>query len=103
MKTIKFLKFNLMAIVAVFVINTAMSFSKPEKKEGSQTFYYSSSGMSAGDFAIPSHWQPGNPGDCETEGLKPCTIVVPEGQTLSGFLAGKNNDAVLAVSIGRRP
>lgn len=92
-----------MAIVAVLFVNTAMSFKKPEKKVVSQTFYYSSSGMAAGDFAIPSHWQLGNPDDCETEGLKPCTIVVPEGQTLSGILAGKNNDAVLAVSIGRRP
>ncbi|MCZ2085765.1 MAG: hypothetical protein LC112_15965 [Flavobacteriales bacterium] len=103
MKFNQFLKFNLMAIVAVLFVNTAMSFKKPEKKAVSQTFYYSYSGMTEGDFADPGHWQAGDPGDCETEGLKPCTIIIQDNETLGGVLAGKDNQAVLDRSVGRKP
>lgn len=103
MKINSFIKTNAVAIAALLFAGCVMSFKVAEKKVAPITYYYVYSGMAAGDFAAPGHWQTADPGDCDTDGLKPCKIIVKDGQTLSGVLSGKDNNGVLSISLGRRP
>ena len=74
-----------------------------EKVENVNTqYFYTSSDMSAGAFAEPSHWSTTNAnGECgEPQPIRPCQITVSAGNTLNSVLSGKNNNAVLAISQG---
>ena len=99
----QFLKINAIAILAVMFTGSIMSFKLWEKKSVPVTYFYNSSDITAGAFANTSHWQTTNASACEDEGERPCSIVVPDGQTLSGVLSGKNNDQVLSMSTNRKP
>lgn len=104
MKIKQFLKINAIAILAVMFTGSIMSFKLWEKKSAPITYFYNSTNITAGAFANPSHWQTTNDGvSCEDDGERPCSIVVPDGQTLSGVLAGKNNVQVLSMSPNRKP
>jgi hypothetical protein len=98
-----FLKTNVIGIVAVLFAISLMSFSIWKKDSASITYFYNSSDISAGAFAEPSHWQTTNASACEEEGERPCSIVVPDGQTLNDVLSGKTNSQVLSMSPNRKP
>ncbi len=104
MKMQTFLKTNALAIMALLFAGSIMSFKIAEDNADSTTYFYNSEDVSTGAFANVSHWQTTNDGvSCEDDGERPCSIVVPDGQTLSGVLAGKNNVQVLSMSPNRKP
>ncbi len=109
MKTISFLKKHLIWGMALMIGLVAMSFNssskkaEPVKETKSTTYYYNSTDVNPNAFAVVSHWSTSNSDMCETDGERPCRIIVPEGQSLSNILAGKDNDGVLAVALGRKP
>ena len=91
-----FLKTNVIGIVTVLFALILMSFSLWKEDNASITYFYNSNDISAGAFAEPSHWQTTNASACEEEGERPCSIVVPDGQTLNDVLSGKTNSQVLS-------
>jgi len=103
MKTIKFLKSSFMPVVAIVTAGLTMSFEMAEKAD--TTYYYNSTDTSANAFADAGHWMVGDPEeqDCFEEGNRPCRIDVPQNQTLSSMLAGKDNAQVLNIAQGRKP
>ncbi|MCZ2336997.1 MAG: hypothetical protein LC127_02140 [Chitinophagales bacterium] len=103
MKTLKFLKINFMLIVALLTTGITMSFKMVKEKNASTTYFYNSNDTSSNAFAQVSHYGTTNLEDCITEGDRPCKIIVPEGQTLSNMLSGKNNSQVLAIASQRKP
>ena len=103
MKTLKFLQNNFLLAAALLTAGITMSFKMAEKDAAATTYYYNSSDISANAFADISHWVTTNAESCLTEGDRPCRIVVPDGQTLSSMLSGKNNDQVLAIAVQRKP
>ena len=103
MKMKTFLKTNALAIMALLFAGSIMSFKIAEDNADSTTYFYNSEDVSTGAFANVSHWQTTNASECENYGDRPCSIVVPDGQTLSGVLAGKNNVQVLSMSPNRKP
>ena len=103
MKMKTFLKTNALAIMALLFAGSIMSFKIAEDNADSTTYFYNSEDVSTGAFAITSHWQATNASACEDEGERPCSIVVPEGQTLNSILSGKNNAQVLLMSANRKP
>lgn len=105
MKIKQFLKTNVLAIAALLLFTgSIMSFTLIEKKSVlATTYFYNSADISAGAYANPSHWNTTNASDCETDGERPCSIVVPDGQTLGSVLAGKTNTQVLSMSPSRKP
>jgi len=98
-----FLKNNVIGIVTVLFALILMSFSLWKEDNASITYFYNSNDISAGAFAEPSHWQTTNASVCEEEGERPCSIVVPDGQTLNDVLSGKTNSQVLSMSPNRKP
>lgn len=107
MKIIHLLKSNILLIAGLIAVVLTMSFTfangKSEKVENVNTqYFYTSSDMSAGAFAEPSHWSTTNAnGECgEPQPIRPCQITVSAGNTLNSVLSGKNNNAVLAISQG---
>ena len=104
MKLIQFLKVNALAIAAVIVAGTTMSFKMAEKRNAPQTFYYNSTDTNPGDFHMVSNWSTtDNPEDpCFTKGERPCKVIVPDGSTLSTVLGSKTNAQVLAIAIDRK-
>ncbi|PJJ67331.1 hypothetical protein [Chryseobacterium geocarposphaerae] len=102
MKLNQILKVNAVAIAAVIFSGAVMSFKVAEKKAAT-TYFYNNSSIASGAFSNPSHWQTTNLSGCEDEGERPCSIVVPDGQTLNDVLDGKSNAQVLSMSSGRKP
>ena len=102
MKLNQILKANAVAIAAVIFSGAVMSFKVMEKKSAT-TYFYNNSSIASGAFSNPSHWQTTNLSGCEDEGERPCSIVVPDGQTLNDVLDGKSNAQVLSMSSGRKP
>lgn len=102
MKLNSFLKTHAVAIAAVVFAGGVMSFKAMEKKAAT-TYFYNSSDISAGAFATPGHWQTSNSSECELKGERPCSIVVPDGQTINSVLSGKTNAQVLSMSTNRKP
>lgn len=102
MKLNQILKVNAVAIAAVIFSGAVMSFKVMEKKAAT-TYFYNSTDIGSGAFASPSHWQTTNLSGCEIEGERPCSIVVPDGQTLDDVLDGKSNEQVLSMSTSRKP
>ncbi|MFC4687951.1 hypothetical protein ACFO4P_13480 [Epilithonimonas pallida] len=102
MKLNQILKANAVAIAAVIFSGAVMSFKVMEKKAAT-TYFYNNSSIASGAFSNPSHWQTTNLSGCEDEGERPCSIVVPDGQTLNDVLDGKSNAQVLSMSSGRKP
>lgn len=98
-----FLKTNVIGIVTVLFALILMSFSLWKEDNASITYFYNSNDISAGAFAEPSHWQTTNASACEEEGERPCSIGVPDGQTLNDVLSGKTNSQVLSMSPNRKP
>ncbi|ATL42190.1 hypothetical protein [Elizabethkingia occulta] len=103
MKINHFFKTNALAIAAIIFAGTTMSFKLAEKKAAPVTYFYNSSLTSAGAFADPSHWQATDLPGCETEGERPCKIIVPDGSSINAVLSGKTNAQVLSISMDRRP
>ena len=103
MKTLKFLKINFMLVVALVTAGVTMSFKVSEEKNAATTYFYNSSDVSSNAFAQVSHYGTTNSESCLTEGDRPCSIIVPTGQTLSNMLSGKNNAQVLAIATQRKP
>lgn len=103
MKHLQFIRTHFLLAVALLTAGITMSFVKAENKNAATTYYYNSSDVSANAFADASHWATGNVGSCLDEGDRPCRINVPDGQTLSSMLAGKDNDQVLSIAIQRKP
>ncbi|WP_276964373.1 hypothetical protein [Chryseobacterium sp.] len=102
MKLNQILKANAVAIAAVIFSGAVMSFKVMEKKAAT-TYFYNNSSIASGAFSNPSHWQTTNLSGCEDEGERPCSIVVPDGETLNDVLDGKSNAQVLSMSSGRKP
>lgn len=102
MKLNSFLKTHAVAIAAVLFAGGVMSFKTMEKKAAT-TYFYNSSDTSDNAFSDVSHWGTTNSETCITGGERPCRIVVPDGQTLSSMLSGKNNDQVLDIALQRKP
>lgn len=102
MKINQILKANAVAIAAVIFSGAVMSFKVMEKKAAT-TYFYNSADIASGAFANTSHWQTTNASGCEDEGERPCSIVVPDGQTLNDVLDGKSNAQILSMSSNRKP
>ena len=107
MKPIQFLKVNALAIAAVIVAGTTMSFKMAEKqaKETTTFFFYTSTAPIANDHSLadPARWSDTDSGySCQTSGNLPCKIEVPEGETIDDVLSGLNNTNVMAISVDRK-
>ena len=103
MKHLQFIRTHFLLAVALLTAGITMSFEKAENKNAATTYYYNSSDVSANAFADASHWATTNSESCLTSGERPCRINVPEGQTLSSMLAGKDNNQILAIAVQRKP
>lgn len=93
----------MMLAAAILTAGVTMSFKMAEKEKAVTTYYYNSADTSSNAFADVNHWALTNSGTCITAGDRPCRINVPDGQTLSSMLSGKNNDQVLDIAIQRKP
>lgn len=103
MKFNQFLKINAVAIAAVMFTGSVMSFKILEKKTAAQQFYYNSPDTSAGAFSQESNWSIVEENvSCLTNGNKPCTITVPDGQDLVDVIGGMTNAQVLAIHPSER-
>lgn len=102
MKLNQILKANAVAIAVVIFSGALMSFKVMEKRAAT-TYFYNSTDIASGAFANTSHWETTNASGCEVEGERPCSIVVPDGQTLNDVLDGKSNAQVLSMSSNRKP
>lgn len=101
MKTIKFLKINLLVIVAVLFASSVMSFNIHEKKTEGNYHYYNSSSVSS--FNTLSKWDVmNNSENCISGGERPCKIFVPEGLTLSDVIGGKTDQYILQEAEGTK-
>lgn len=102
MKTIHFLRANILLFSTVLTAGIAMSFNAAKSKSTATVHYYVSSSMSPGAFANTSNWSTTNSnGECFTKrDERPCKITVPDNSSLSAVLAGKNNSQVLDISEG---
>ena len=101
MKTIKFLKINLVAIVAIVFASTVMSFNTHEKKIDGNYHYYNSAAVSS--FNTLSKWNVmNNSENCIAGGERPCKVFVPEGQTLTDVIGGKTDQYILQEAEGTK-
>lgn len=102
MKTLSFLRTNLMLAAAILTAGITMSFKMTENKSAATEHYYISSSMSAGAFRNVSNWSTTNSnGNCVSQlDERPCKITVPEGVALSTVLGTKSNDEVIDISEG---
>jgi hypothetical protein len=88
MKMKTFLKTNALAIMALLFAGSIMSFKIAEDNAILQPISIIAKMYLQELLPIP-HWQTTNASECENEGERPCSIVVPEGQTLNSILSGK--------------
>ncbi len=101
MKTIKFLKVNLMAIVAIICVSSIMSFNSPEKKTEGEYHYYNNSSLSS--FNTLTKWSLVNDSEsCISDGGRPCKIFVPDGQTLDDVIGGKTDPYIMQEAEGTK-
>lgn len=102
MKTLSFLKTNIMLATALLTVGITMSFKMAESKSVDTVFYYNSNDVSEGAFATTGNWSSSISPSCLTSGNKPCKMVVPEGTSLSDQIGGKTNDEVLGIHPNER-
>ena len=102
MKTLSFLRTNIMLVAALLTAGITMSFKSSAPPPAATIHYYVSSSMSAGAFRNVSNWSTTNSnGTCVTlVDQRPCQITVPDGVALSTILGTKSNDDVLDISEG---
>lgn len=106
MKTIKFLKINLMAIVAILFASTVMSFKldNQPRERTDNVYFYVSSDKSEGAFHTVGNWSLTNDAvNCNTGGERPCSITVPSNIALSTYLGAQSNDDIMELSAGTKP
>ena len=101
MKTIKFLKVNLIAIVALIFASSIMSFNSHEKKTEGEYHYYNNSSLSS--FNTLTKWSLVNDSEnCISGGERPCKIFVAEGQTLNDVIGGKTDLFIMQKAEGTK-
>ncbi len=107
MKTLHFLRANILLLAALLIAGVVMSFSRSQNNsdKAATVYYYVSEDMNPGDFANPAHWSTSNEDGvaCGSEEIRPCKVHVPAGSSLAAVLSGKTNRQVLDISDGFKP
>lgn len=105
MKTLSFLKTNIMLATALLTVGITMSFKMAESNVDATVHYYVSEDMSEGAFRNTANWSTVNEDEvaCGTVQIRPCKITVANGSSLSAVLGSKTNSQVLGISEGFKP
>ncbi|HAP95316.1 MAG TPA: hypothetical protein DCP54_06110 [Chryseobacterium sp.] len=102
MKNTHLLKIGIFTLSILALLFSIQSFEKSENVVTDTVYYYNSSDTTEGAFGNVSNWSPSGSSSCQSNGARPCHILVSEGTSLEEYIGGMSNSQVLAINPGER-